>query len=292
MGVATASPIASVIVPFRNAAPCIRELLQALVAQNGSTRFEVVAVDNGSTDDSANIVSQFATALDLKVVNAADRRGPAYARNVGVRHAQTDKLLFVDADDLVDGTYVDTLAKALDHHALVTSRVDTETLNPPRVVAAHGGLWQTHGVSTFFDFLPAAGANIGVRRQLFETVGGFRESLSGSEDIAFSWDAQLSGGTQIIFVRDAVYHYRYRRDLWGLFRQAQNWGRDHVRLYEAFRRRGMPARHWRQGARDWVTASWRGVGARSWESRARAAVLLGYCIGRLHGTVRYGVWYF
>ncbi len=280
----------SVIVPIYNAEPYLAGLLENLGSQVVSEPWEVVAVDNGSSDRSRQVAESFSDRLSIRIKQAIDRRNPSFARNIGARFASGEKLLFIDADDQISEDYVDHMARALNRHDFVTSRVDSISLNAPWIQAAHGPAWQTDEVGTFFDFLPAAGVNVGVRRELFESLQGFPEEFSGSEDMAFSWLAQLAGA-KIHLVHEAVYQYRYRDSLAGLFHQARNWGRDNVLLYTRFRRHGMPGRNFRQGLLDWYRTG-RGLAtARGRSSLAPAVVRAGFCAGRLGGSIRYRVWY-
>lgn len=281
----------SVIIPCRNAGLHFRQLLESLVLQECAEPWEVIVVDNDSTDGSAALAMSFADCLDLKVVSAAEMPNASYARNVGVRAASGDKLLFIDADDAVAPGYIAALSQALHAHDFVTSRVDSATLNPAWVHMAQGPPWQTERVLTFFDFLPAAGINIGIRRALFAAVGGFPEEFSGSQDVAFCWKAQLLLGTHIHFVPEAVYCYRYRDSLGGLYRQSRNWGFSNALLYAQFRAAGMPGRPVRMAIEEWIRVVRQLLKARTREARAPLVVRLGYCVGRLRGSLRYGVVY-
>jgi glycosyltransferase involved in cell wall biosynthesis len=280
----------SVIVPFRNAEQHVEALLRSLVAQDYRGTWQLVAVDNGSKDRSRVLIERFSQSLNLTIVDGSARANLAHARNVGARAGAGDKLLFVDADDEVEHEYVSAMSRALDCHQLVTSRVDSTTLNAEWVRDAHGPPWQESGIGVFLEFLPAAGANIGIRRALFEQLGGFSEKFNGAEDLAFSWKAQLDAGVEPQFVGDAVYRYRYRDSYASLFRQSVNWGRGHVALYRGFRHAGMPRRTLRAAAGEWADVLW-GIACSS-ATRPALVVRLGYCMGRLAGSVRYGVQYF
>jgi len=280
----------SVIVPFRNAERHVEALLRSLVAQDYRRTWQVVAVDNGSKDRSRVLIDQFSQSLNLTIVDASARANLAHARNVGARAAAGDKLLFVDADDEVGHGYVSAMSCALDIHKLVTSRVDSTTLNAEWVRDAHGPPWQESGIGVFLDFLPGTGANIGIRRALFEQLGGFSDEFNGAEDLAFSWKAQLDAGVEPQFVGDAVYRYRYRDTYAGLFRQSVNWGHGLVALYRCFRHAGMPRRTLRAAVDEWGDVLW-GL-ARSSETRPALVVRLGYCVGRLAGSIKYGAPYF
>ncbi len=287
----TVGPVAvSVIIPVRNAEQHLASLLECLTRQSVAAAWEVVAVDNRSTDQSRQIAEGYATSLPLRVVEADAMANPSYARNVGAATAIGDKLVFIDADDEIDDGYVSAMSQALDAHDLVTSRVDSVSLNPEWVQGAHGPPWQSDHVAAFFGFLPAAGVNIGIRRGLLDRLGGFPEKFSGSEDVAFSWRAGLAG-TPIHLVPAAVYRYRYRQSMPELYRQAVNWGRDNVLLYRTFREHGMPSRRMRDSGREWLVVARGLLQARHRATRAPLVVRLGFCVGRLKGSPMYRVLY-
>jgi glycosyltransferase involved in cell wall biosynthesis len=228
--------------------------------------------------------------IPVRVVDAPRPANASYARNVGVNATAGEKLFFVDADDEVAPGYLEAMSAALESHGFVTSRVDSKTLNPEWVHAAHGPPWQAEGVDQFFQFMPGTGINIGLRRELFEKIGGFPTEFSGSQDVVFSWQVQL-GGTPIHFVSQALYRYRYRATLLGLFRQTRNWGMSNVLLYRHFRQAGMPPRTLRMAIKEWRDVLTGLVCARSKAELAPIVVRLGYCVGRLIGTLRYRLLY-
>ena len=209
----SAAVTTSVVIPVHNAELQTSQSCSiAFHDRRSAESWEVVVADNGSTDRSREIAAAFAGRLRLLIVPASDRRNPSYARNAGARAASGRKLLFHRCRRSGRARVVESLARALDHHALVTSRVDSVTLNPEWVRDAHGPPWQADAVGVFFDFLPATGVNVGVRRELFDELGGFPEQFSGSEDVAFSWRAHMRGA-RVHLVPEAVYVYRYRHTL-------------------------------------------------------------------------------
>jgi len=125
---------------------------------------------------------------------------------------------------------------------------------------------------------------------VFQRLGGFAEQFEPSEDIAFSWTVQLQG-MSIHFVPEAVYRYRYRESLHALFRQSRRWGRSNVALYRSFRHLGMPAREVRCSVAEAVSAVLSAFALRRRDDWARAAVALGYFVGRLVGSIRYRALY-
>jgi glycosyltransferase involved in cell wall biosynthesis len=282
----------SVVVPFRNAARTLGHQLEALASQDFAGSWEVVAVDNGSEDESRQIAESFSDRLELRVVVAGERLGAGYARNVGARHASAGKLLFVDADDEVAPGYLATMAAALDHYEFVTSAFDQETLNPDWVRAAHGPAWRNRdeAIPDQFGVLPNAGASIGISRAALDAVGGFPEDLPRMQDIALSWEVQLAG-IPLHYVPDALYRIRYRDRLPDLFRQGLAGSSCAPLLYKRYRSAGMQRRTVEAVLRSWARLAVDLSKARTRADLAPLAVRLGREIGRLTGSIRHRVFF-
>lgn len=284
-------PEVSVILPFADAARHIRGQLAAVAAQEFGGPWEVVAVDNRSDDASRAIVEEFRDRLNLVVVDAHEKHGSAYARNVGARAASGEKLLFVDADDEVAPGYVEAMAAALEREDFVTAAHDADTLNPRWVRGAHGPVRRDPndpgacqwGVMPFAD----AGST-GIRRAVFERVGGFPEHLPRMVDIAFSWDVQLSG-TRLGYAPEAVYRVRYRDTLRELFRQTVAWGEAGPLMYRRYRHVGLRRRTVPQTLKLWLKWLITLSRARSKADLAKLVVLLGGFVGRIRGSIRHRI---
>ena len=91
------SPHVSVIVPIFNSAKTIKRALDSVVAQSYSN-LEVIVVDDGSSDQSANLVEQIGI-KDVKVIKHSQNRGAAAARNSGIKVARGNWIAFLDSDD-------------------------------------------------------------------------------------------------------------------------------------------------------------------------------------------------
>ncbi len=286
-------PSASIVIPCYNEAQYIADQLQSLVEQQGVDRFEVLVADNGSTDDSAEIARSFADRLDISVIDASARRGPAFARNEGTRNARAEFVFFIDADDALPADWLATMSRALADHDLITCRFNTEILNEPWQAAS----WtngQAEGPLTFDPpFLPFAGAGaLGVRRSMHERVGGFDESMRVLEDADYCWRIQLADGS-FHFVSETEIHYRFPKKAGVMFRQMRMLGQYHAFLYKKYAPHGMPRhqRPWKEGLCIWRGLAKRALRARRMDQTKRAELirLSGYYWGRLVGSARYGV---
>jgi glycosyltransferase involved in cell wall biosynthesis len=217
----------SVIVCVRNGAATIGEQLAALAQQDYGAAWEVVAVDNGSTDATAAVLGQWTSRVPiLRVVTASDRAGLAYARNAGVAAARGRVLAFCDADDVADQRWLSELAAGVEEADLVGGRLEVERLNSELVQNWRGLSDEDLRHPVVLDYLPyAVGANFAVRREAFERVGGCDEAFAFcGDDVDLSWRVQRSGG-RLIFREQAVMHYRLRTDLIGVMRQRYRYGR-------------------------------------------------------------------
>ncbi|MCC9599511.1 glycosyltransferase [Stieleria sp. JC731] len=107
------SPRVSVIIPTYNCASYIEGALRSVAIQQYS-HIEVIVVDDGSTDNTADVVA--GAPVDVRFICQASRRGPASARNTGIRLARGEYIAFLDADD-------EWLPGKLDHQVAVLQRM-------------------------------------------------------------------------------------------------------------------------------------------------------------------------
>ncbi len=282
----------SVIGPCFDAAGTIGTQLAALANQHWPEPWEVIVAENGSTDGTKQIVEQYKGRFPcLRIVDASDRRGAAHARNVGVRHAAGDALLFCDADDEVAPGWLAAMCTALTKHDFVASRMEAEKLSKPWALTARG-CPQQNGLQEYKypPYLPhAATAGLGIKRHVYEGVGGFDESFGQLEDTNLCWQVQLAG-TELHFVPDAMVHLRFRDTPAGMWRQARQYAEYNVKLYKKYRRLGMPKLSWKRGA-----GAWRGILRHLphvWQPDKRRRWLwnFNWSLGRLIGCIKYRTW--
>ncbi len=239
----------SVIIPCFNVAETIATQLDALANQRWSEPWEVIVSDNGSTDGSMDIVKKYEGRLPhLRIVDASERRGRGYARNVAVKVARGESLAFCDADDEVAPGWLATMGEAVSKYDFVACRIDVYKLSPLWIAKMRNHS-QTSGLQTKGappTLSHAGGGTIAVKRCLHDKVGGFDESFIRHQDTEYCWKIQLTGA-KLRFVSEAVVHVRLRDNLLGNYRQAFGWGEYRVLLYKKYMHLGMPKRTLREG---------------------------------------------
>jgi glycosyltransferase involved in cell wall biosynthesis len=267
-----------VVIAARDAEATLAEQLDALAAQVWDGSWEVLVVDNGSTDATRAIVEAAAARWPaLRLVTATDGAGPAYARNVGARLAAGRSLAFCDADDVVAPGWVAAMGSALADGEFTCGPVDIVTLNPPWLAASRGTTGTTAAAVFEGRFPFASSCNMGIRRARFLDANGFDEDLFAGEDIDLSMRLHCAG-VALAFVPDALVRYRYRPTLRSTFDRAVAYGRVRPVISE----------RWRARSRGQDVARFRGVRNYAWlvrllASRAGRARWL-WVAGQLLGT--------
>jgi len=278
----------SVVIPCLDAAETLPEQLDALASQECTRTWEVVLVDNGSSDSTVEIAESYRGRIPtLRIVHEGNR-GRHYACNAGARAANGENLIFVDGDDRVAEGFLQAMSDALEALPMVAARLDHAYFRTD--FGTEMGQVQTDGLIDSLGFLPwASGAALGIRKSLFREIGGFGNQPF-CEDVDLSWRAQILG-TSILFEPAAVLFYRQRASLRAMFRQHRNYGAAAALLYREYRRYGMPRRPGLTVAKDWFAVVRGLFGHRSRSEQARATRRRARCLDRLIGSLRYGTFY-
>ena len=189
----------SVIIPVYNRHEFLADAIRSVVATQYSP-LEIIVVDDGSTDQSAELARRFALELGdwIKVISHEGRRncGPSASRNLGVAHASYAYIAFLDSDDTYLPSRFDRCITILDDDASVDAVVEASkteflyggesrrgTVNERLVPARDGDVLQDR----LSGKLGWAISAITMRKDIFERVGGFGTTTPVGED-AVLWD--------------------------------------------------------------------------------------------------------
>ena len=123
------------VIPAYNAEDYLGAQLSALENQVQAGPFEVIVVDNLSTDRTVEVAERYRGTLDLRIVAASERRSAAHARNVGIREARGELIVFVDADDIVDSSLLAAYRRHAKRYRIMGGPYEETLLNDPEVSA-------------------------------------------------------------------------------------------------------------------------------------------------------------
>jgi len=222
-----AAPAISVVIPTFNRAHLLPAVLDSVQAQGDCPAFEIVVVDDASTDSTTDLLS--ARGAALRVVRLAQNGGVARARQAGVQRTRGALLAFHDSDDLMLAGRLGRLAGFLDAH-------------PEADAVFANGLVEGDGVAPDTSVVPASlaqrldGQRIGVRdvvrhrlpvflqaslirRRAYDAAGGIDPTLTRHADLELACRLALTG--HILFLDLPVFRYRLH---------AGNQSRDRLKL--------------------------------------------------------------
>ncbi len=195
-----AAPPVSVVLPVRDGAAYLAETLRSLGAQTYAD-FEVVVVDDGSTDDTAAIVRTCAREDERIRLAAGPAAGVAHAANEAARLACGDLLVRIDGDDLARPERIASLLALADEHpeaGVLASRVRFFPREGLGAGMRHYEAWLngllTHAdihASRFVEY-PLPNPTVAIRRHVFEQLGGYRQGPF-PEDYDFFLRAAAAG---------------------------------------------------------------------------------------------------
>jgi len=166
-------------------------LLESLVTQTvRAEEFEIVVVDNGSRDDAAALIARRAGAVVVREEWA--NRG--LARNQGVAAAAAELIAFTDGDCRADPGWLAGLLAGLELAPVVAGPVLLETSAAPGRCERLELLWRFDQEANVRDHGWAASANIGIRREAFNAIGGFDPAYRQiGEDVDLCLRARAAG---------------------------------------------------------------------------------------------------
>lgn len=213
----------SVVVPNYNGGPTIRRCLEALFASSYDN-FEVVVVDDCSSDGSREIISRF----PCRLIALNNRSGASKARNVGAQNSKGEILFFIDADCMVQK---DTLSRVertvVDGEKVVVGGTYTKMPADDRFFSAFQSVF-VHYSETKNDRPDYIATHaMAIEKNLFEKSGGFPEDFMPIiEDVEFSHRLRRSGSALRMNPSILVSHFfdfTLTRSLKNAFRKSMYW---------------------------------------------------------------------
>ncbi|MFQ5957451.1 MAG: glycosyltransferase, partial [Candidatus Brocadiales bacterium] len=219
----------SVIVPAYNARFTIGACLESLVSQNFSGSYEIIVVDDGSTDNTSGIVSRYKGVKLLK----QDNQGPASARNLGAKAAEGEIILFTDSDCVPQPDWLEEMVRPFTTDKDIVGvkgayRTAQKGLVPRFVQYEYENKYDLLRKNRYIDFVDTYSA--GFKKEILLGAGGYDTSfpVACTEDMDLSYRLSTLGYKMVFNPGAVVYHIhpeslrqyikkKYKFAYWGLF---------------------------------------------------------------------------
>ena len=181
----------SIILPFFNREKTIARAIKSVLAQTYKN-WELLAIDDGSTDDSVSIVRSFGDSR-IQMVSQGKNSGAAAARNLGIIKSRGQFICFLDSDDAYEPRFLETILQKWNTLPASVGLLWTGCIYHRQVgskVVMNKGYWtpviKSDPYHTFLSELKiGTNSGISVRRGVFENIGGFNPDLPAAEDTEF-----------------------------------------------------------------------------------------------------------
>ena len=227
----------SVIIPVYNDPEGIETTLNSVTAQTyPAEHYEVLVVDNGSTDTTRSVAEQYASRHDTVTVLVEDEiQGSYAARNTGIRNANGDVLAFIDADMSVDADWLERATASMHERGCrymgtnveVYSRSDQPTL-AERYQIAKG--FPVKSYLSRDNFAPTC--CLFVSRALFDEIGLFDESVISGGDYEFG-NRAVKHGVELHYEPDITVYHPARTTFRELCRKQRRVGTGKAQLHDS-----------------------------------------------------------
>lgn len=203
--------LVSIIIPVYNCEKYLQRNLEAVTSQSYSN-LEIIYVDDGSSDQSAEIIHSFmGNDPRIKLISQTNH-GVSYARNTGLNAASGDFVTFIDGDDYVDSHYIETMASDMQEEkadiscsGFVLHRPDKELPLQDSGVRLVWDAVQAQKQLLSGEHLEPGATGKMFRREIIKDVR-FRVGIKYSEDFLWALEA-FCNCKKVVFRAEANYHY-------------------------------------------------------------------------------------
>lgn len=208
-------PLISIVLPIYNVERYLRQTLYSIFSQPEAEECEVILINDGSTDHSFQIASEYAVTRSNIILINKDNEGVSSTRNLGIDKATGDYIFFIDADDILHPNALQIIFEGLKllnpdiltwHYETFYSKPKFKSLPKSEIIRLLDGDNRTN-----FNWLMGKGVAVSVynkviRRELLDGIR-FDTTLSYGEDMFFSWKC-FQIAKNIAYYPGILYYYR------------------------------------------------------------------------------------
>jgi|WetSurMetagenome_2_1015567.scaffolds.fasta_scaffold31348_2 cellulose synthase/poly-beta-1,6-N-acetylglucosamine synthase-like glycosyltransferase len=221
----------SIIIPAYNSQQTIRECLTAVLNQDWDGKMEVILVNDGSTDKTGEIVTEFKQIVVINIPNG----GVSRATNVGIQASHYELIVLVDSDVILEQDWLRNVIPCFSDDKVGAVTGNVLTANTDFIGKLTGYHTELRIDRRPFYVEAAGGANTAYRRQALLDVGFFNENLKVGQDKDLSQRLNSAGYLIILNKKARCKHY-WRTKLTSYFRQQYNYAFYHLDIAQKSKR--------------------------------------------------------
>lgn len=228
-------PMITIMIPAHNEEVVINNTVEYLMNKINYSNYEVLVMDDGSTDSTPEILNQLMKKYNnLRVIRIEDNKGKAHAFNIGIAFAKGKLILSNDADTVPEPDalwkYVNYfIRKECINISAVTANMDVQ--NRKTIIAKSQtvefssivGIIKRTQAGVLGVIYAYSGANTMYRKDAIKNVGLFRQNRA-TEDISIAWDHQFKGWLSV-FAPDIMFYMEVPENLKMLYNQRKRWAK-------------------------------------------------------------------
>lgn len=218
----------SVVIPAYNEEKIISQTLDALANQRTTQKYEVIVVDNSSTDRTAEIARSYKDKMHIKVIEEK-KKGRSPARRKGFQEAKGEIIFSTDADTIVPPNWIEAIMRYFSDSTVVAVSGRCKINDCGWFVNSHFNFYQPLAMKVYrllFRHYWLSGFNFAIRKSVYEKSGGFDTSLNSQEDSELASRVYKLGKIKYIHNPYVVFSGRRFKNglLRGLWQYAVSWG--------------------------------------------------------------------
>jgi glycosyltransferase involved in cell wall biosynthesis len=227
----------TIITPVKNSAETIERCITSVLNQSLKEEFEYIIIEGGSTDKTPEILERcLADAKGRVRLFKEPGKGPAFARNIGIKNARGEIIVFIDADCEADSFWLMKLIQPFENKNVDGVCGTVKTPKGLGAVARAIGLdWEYRQEERnikklkWFHLM-----NTAYRKEIFEKIGLLDEDLTTGEDQEFFRRA-INRKFNFVFKKDAVVYHYYRSTLFKYLKQFLDYGKGSYKIVKKYK---------------------------------------------------------
>lgn len=218
-------PSVTIIIPVLNGESIIGKCLRAIEKQTYKGKIQTVVINDGSTDNTSQVVQQFS---GVKLIEQ-ENRGRAAARNRGISESTGDIIVFTDSDCIPDTHWLEKLIERLlekENRGVISGSITIpEDANLWQLIDHQAWAHSTGPEDPAGPTLFGSTANMCIFRQVFNQVDGFDNKLLGSEDSDLTLRVHKAGYENFFDPSAMIEHHHPRTSMVSFMKQRYNYGK-------------------------------------------------------------------